>query len=128
VTDHSLEQAAQSADRVREELLRTLEALDERRRQATDLQLQWQANRVYLLEAALAVAAVVTGAKLLSVWRRRHLPQRRRRALERGWNHPERVARGRKPLVFRVGGALTLGFIQGLGSVLVARWVAPRLG
>jgi len=90
------EQANQAADRMRDDLLTTLKELDRRRLQATDWRYQVQAHQGALIIAASAVAGVVALGVGLVVARRkmaaRHQVQRRWKALDRAWSHPERVA------------------------------------
>ena len=139
MNDHALEQAGETADRVRGELLRTLEELDRRRHEATHVRERLNENRALLLKAGMAVLAALAAQQALSLWARRRaqarLPERRRRALTRSWEHPERLAREERGLARRFGSAVLLGLGAGAARVFAARvmrnWVgetAPRRG
>ncbi|HVE85567.1 MAG TPA: hypothetical protein VND93_22090 [Myxococcales bacterium] len=90
------EQADQAADRVRDELLTTLEELDRRRLKATDWRFQMDQHRPQLLIAAAGAASLVVAVVGLIIARRRVARRRRVRrrwdAVQRAWEHPERIA------------------------------------
>ncbi|HYO56135.1 MAG TPA: hypothetical protein VEU50_25460, partial [Archangium sp.] len=90
------EKVEQTADRLRDELLLTLEELDRRRERAMDVRYQVRhaidKNRDVLLTAggvALVLAVVGVG---YSGWRARHreelLWKHRAQAVRRAWEHP----------------------------------------
>jgi len=90
------EQANQAADRMRDELLTTLQELDRRRLRATDWRYQLEAHQQTLFIAAAAVVGAVALGVGLAVARhqvaKRRRVQRRWKALGRAWHHPERLA------------------------------------
>lgn len=93
----ALTQAEQTADRIRGELLKTLEELDRRRENLTDWRAQVRSNKKVLITAASVVggyAALVIGYRLYErhKWgsHRNHL---RVKAAKRAWHRPEQVAR-----------------------------------
>lgn len=123
------EQTERTADRIREELLLTLEELDRRRTRATDVKYQVQSHQDLLL-AAGAVAVVLAGASVgYATYRRRHraerLYDRRKRALRRAWEHPDRLATGReeKPFLVDFGQKLVLIFGTALATAIAKRSV-----
>ena len=96
--NHAVEQAGQAADRIREELLRTLEELERRSQRAMDWRTQLRQHRAIALGAAGALVLGVGANIALAVWaNRRHarrLPSRRREAVTRPQQGiPTRVVR-----------------------------------
>lgn len=115
-------QVEHTADRIRDELLLTLEELDRRRARALDVRYQLTSHRDLLLlagGAALMLAGVGVG---VAIWRARHrqelLAKKRRKALERVWTHPERVAATAesRPLSVELGRKLVLIFGSALAT------------
>lgn len=134
------EQVEKTADRLRDELLLTLEELDRRRERALDVRYQarlaLEKNRDLLLKAGgIALAVVAVGAGF-AWWRARHHEERvweeRSRALRRVWEHPERVASHAKelPIGAELGRKLVLIFASTLASAMaksaVQTLVPPR--
>ncbi|HEX8705751.1 MAG TPA: hypothetical protein VF815_43350 [Myxococcaceae bacterium] len=116
------EQVEKTADRIRDELMLTLEELDRRRHQATDV--RYQASRHQDLIKGVAVAAlVVTGVTVgMAVWRsryrRHHLAERRMKAVRRAWNHPDRLATRaeQRPFAVELGQKLIMIFGTALAT------------
>jgi hypothetical protein len=122
------EKVEKTADRLRDELLLTLEELERRRERALDVKYQLrqalEKNRELLLKVggvALGLAVVGWG---YSAWRARHheelLWKHRRLALKRAWEHPDRVASHaeERPVGFELGRKLVLIFATTLASAL----------
>ena len=115
------EQVERTADRLRDELLLTLQELDRRRERAFDLKFQarqvLERNREVLLKlCAGALAAVVVGVGF-SLFSGRHQRQavweRRRRAVVRAWDNPDQVASASKQQPFAIELGRKLFFIFG---------------
>ncbi|OJH41362.1 hypothetical protein [Cystobacter ferrugineus] len=128
------EQVERTADRLRDELLLTLEELDRRRERALDIKYQarqlLERNRQTLLAVggvALAVIAVGAG---FSWWNERRQArivwERRGRALRRAWAHPDQVASSAKeqPLALELGRKLVFIFGSALASALAKNAVS----
>lgn len=96
MSDKGHHQIEAAADRYRSELLATLEELDRRRVEATNLRAQVKAHQTGILLAAGGAALIVGGMVTAGMLRRRYHNARLRRARVRGfiraWQHPERVA------------------------------------
>lgn len=99
MNDQGLHHAEQTADRIRGELLRTLDELDRRRHEAMDWRIQLQRNWPMLATAGGVMSALVGArlliAKLAERRRVKHLRRERVEALRRFWDHPERLAPAR---------------------------------
>ncbi len=115
-------QVEQTADRIRDELLLTLEELDRRRERALSVRYQAEQHKDVLI-AAGAVAAVAVGLGIgYAIYRSRHqeerLREQRRIALKRAWEHPESVAYAAKqrPLGAELGRKLVLIFATSLAT------------
>jgi hypothetical protein len=93
----ALSQAEQTADRVRAELLRTLEELERRREHLTDWRALFRANQPVLLAAGGVLAAAVLARVGYRLYERRrwgsHRNHLRLKAAERAWARPQDVAR-----------------------------------
>jgi hypothetical protein len=122
------EQVEKTADRLRDELLLTLEELDRRRERALDVRYQLrhavEQNRDLLVKAGgVALGLLVVGMGY-SWWQRRHreelLWKHRRQALRRAWEHPDRLASRaeERPLGFELGRKLVLIFATTLASAM----------
>lgn len=115
-------QVEHTADRIRDELLLTLEELDRRRARALDVRYQLTSHRDLLLLAGGAVLMLTGVGVGVAIWRARHrqelLAKKRRRALERVWTHPERVAADAesRPLSVELGRKLVLIFGSALAT------------
>ncbi|HYO66740.1 MAG TPA: hypothetical protein VEU33_11705 [Archangium sp.] len=127
------EQVEKTADRLRDELLLTLEELDRRRERAMDVKYQVrkavEKNRDVLVQAggvALALAVVGVG---YSWWRARHreelLWKHRAQAVRRAWEHPDRVASRaeERPVGIELGRKLVFIFVSTLASAMARRAV-----
>jgi hypothetical protein len=97
-----LHQAEQTADRIRSELLQTLEELDRRRHEAVDWRFQIRSNWPLVSAAAGVAAAMVAGrvliARIAKERRTRHRWRRRMGALRRFWEDPDSLAPPRPSL------------------------------
>jgi hypothetical protein len=118
------EQVERTADRIRDELLLTLEELDRRRHRALDVRYQASRHRDLLIGAAIT-AAVLTGVGLgVAMWRARHreriLARHRLKALKRAWKHPNRVASSadERPLPVELGRKLVIIFGSTLATAI----------
>jgi hypothetical protein len=115
-------QVEHTADRIRDELLLTLEELDRRRDRALNMRYQISSHRDMLLMAGGAALMLVGVGMGVAIWRARHrqelLAKKRRRAVRRAWEHPERVASTTKqtPLAVELGRKLVLIFAGTLAS------------
>src|SRR5687768_11197493 len=116
------EQVERTADRIRDELLLTLEELDRRRDRMLDVRYQAMKHRDLLMGVAIT-AAVLTGVGLgVVVWRARHrqeiLARHRVKAVRRAWQHPDRVASSaeQKPLPVELGRKLVMIFATALAT------------
>jgi hypothetical protein len=122
------EKVEKTADRLRDELLLTLEELERRRERALDV--KYQLRHVYeknreLVHLAGGVALGLLGLGLgYSVWRTRHreelLWRHRRQALRRAWEHPDRVASSaeERPFPIELGSKLVIIFGTALATAL----------
>ncbi|NTX11210.1 hypothetical protein HUA76_10460 [Myxococcus sp. CA056] len=118
------EQVEQTADRIRDELLLTLEELDRRRGRALDVRYQVKQHTGALV-AAGAVAMVLVGAGVgLAIYRSRHrgevLRKKRRKALQRAWAHPDQLASSadQRPVGAELGRKLILIFATTLATAV----------
>lgn len=122
------EQVEQAADRLRDELLLTIEELERRRERAMDVRYQLrhalEQNRDLLRQVGgVALGLLVVGVGY-SWWRARHreelLWKHRARAVRRAWEHPDRVASHARasPLGVELGRKLVLIFVSTLASAL----------
>ncbi|HVG57030.1 MAG TPA: hypothetical protein VNA24_00640 [Hyalangium sp.] len=116
------EQVERTADRIRDELLLTLEELDRRRDRMLDVRYQALRHRELLVGVAIT-AAVLTGVGVgVAVWRARHrqqiLARRRMKAVKRAWQHPNRVASTaeQRPLPVELGRKLVIIFASALAT------------
>ena len=115
-------QVEQTADRIRDELLLTLEELERRRERALSVKYQAEQHKDLLI-AAGAIGMVVVGLGVgYAIYRSRHhderLREQRRIALKRAWEHPESVAYAAKqrPLGAELGRKLVLIFATSLAT------------
>jgi hypothetical protein len=122
------EQVEATADRLRDELLLTLEELERRRERALDVKYQLQQalhqNRELLFKVGGAVLVLVGLSAGYSAWRSRRreelLWKRRGGALRRAWEHPERLASTaeERPLGIELGRKLVVIFATALASAM----------
>ncbi|HZI07673.1 MAG TPA: hypothetical protein VEZ71_26890 [Archangium sp.] len=127
------EQVEKTADRLRDELLLTLEELDRRRERAMDVKYQVrqavEKNRDVLIQAGGAALALVVVGLGVSWWRARHreelLWKHRAQAVRRAWEHPDRVASRaeERPVGIQLGRKLVLIFVSTLASAMAKRAV-----
>ncbi|WP_426755525.1 hypothetical protein [Myxococcus sp. Y35] len=117
-------QVEETADRIRDELLLTLAELDRRRERALDVRYHAQQHRTELM-AVGAVALTVVGLGVgFAIYRARHrdeiLRRKRRKALTRAWEHPDRLASSaeQRPLGVELGRKLVLIFASALASAV----------
>lgn len=116
------EQVERTADRIRDELMLTLEELDRRRHRTLDVQYQAMRHKDLIVGAAIT-AAVLTGVGVgIAMWRARHreqiLARHRLRALKRAWEHPDRLASSaeERPLGVQMGRKLVMIFVTALAT------------
>lgn len=116
-------QVEKTADRIRDELMLTLEELDRRRHRVTNVRYQASRHQDLIVGAAIA-ALVVTGVGVgIAAWRaryrRHHIGQRRMTAVKRAWNHPDRLATRaeQRPFAVEMGRKLIMIF----GTALATR-------
>jgi hypothetical protein len=116
------EQVEHSADRVRSELLLTLEELERRGRAAVDVRHQLETHVPWLIGAGVGVAVLGLAGFGVSRWRsqtrRSRLRRERVRGLLRAWEHPDRLAKGRKKprLSAELGRRLLLAMVGVVGT------------
>jgi hypothetical protein len=116
------EQVERTADRIRDELLLTLEELERRRERVLDVRFQASKHQDLLVGAAIT-AAVLTGVGVgIAIWRARHreqiLARHRLRALKRAWEHPDRLASSseQRPMAVEMGRKLIMIFATALAT------------
>jgi hypothetical protein len=129
------EQVEHTADRIRDELLLTLEELERRKERALDVRFQFSRHRELFIGAALA-AFVLAGLGVgIATWRLRHRARirarKRLRALRRIWRHPERLATSneQRSLAVEMGRRLIIIFGTALATTLAkdsVRTLLPR--
>lgn len=119
---HAREQVEKTADRIRDELMLTLEELDRRRDRVMDVRYQASQHQE-LIKAAAIAALVVTGVGVgVALWRlryrRHHLAERRVKAVRRAWNHPDRLATRaeQRPFAVELGKKLIMIFSTALAT------------
>lgn len=116
------EQVERTADRIRDELLLTLEELDRRRHQVLDLRYQATRHRELLMGVAVTAAALTAMTVGVVLWRARHreqiLARHRFKALKRAWEHPNRLASSaeERPLPVELGRKLVIIFATALAT------------
>jgi len=121
------EQIERTADRIREELLVTLQELDRRRTEATDVGVQLRKHSTGLTVVGLGLVAALGAAFAWTSYRARSLNRRRRerryQALRRAWRHPERVAvrSADRALPVELGKKLGLALGLAFGTQLAKR-------
>lgn len=124
------EQIEKAADRIRDELLLTLQELDRRREHALDVRYQVHQHEE-LLKSAGGVLVLLAGVGIsYAIWRARHREERLRRmrweGVKRAWSHPERLARRHpeRPVSQELGKKLVLIFASTLASAIAKRSVS----
>lgn len=132
------EQVEHTADRIRDELLLTLSELERRRERVLDVRYQASQHQDLLIGLGVAAIAMVGVGVGIGVWRARHrqqlLAKKRRLALHRAWEHPERLATraDQAPLSVELGRKLVVIFGSALASAVaknaVRGLVPPRQG
>jgi hypothetical protein len=125
------EQVEKTADRLRDELLLTIEELERRRERALDVRYQvshaLEKNRDLLVKVGGAMLGLLVVSAGVSWWRARHreelLWKHRARALRRAWEHPDRVASHaeERPVPLELGRKLVLIFATTLASAMAKR-------
>lgn len=88
------EQAERAADRIRSELVATMQELDRRRHRAMDLRYQLEKHFSVVVGIAAGAGLLAAGALLFAVMRarRENLLGERVRGLIRAWHNPQRIA------------------------------------
>ena len=122
------EKVEKTADRLRDELLLTLEELDRRRERAMDVRYQVRhaldKNRDVLIKAGGVALGMLVLSMGYSWWKSRHREElqwkHRREALRRAWEHPDRLASHAedRPIGIELGRKLVLIFASTLASAL----------
>jgi hypothetical protein len=122
------EKVEKTADRLRDELLLTLEELDRRRERAMDVRYQvrhaLEKNRDVLVKAGGVALGLVVVSMGYSWWKARHreelLWKHRREALRRAWEHPDRLASHaeERPIGIELGRKLVFIFVTTLASAV----------
>lgn len=138
--DAHRDQVEQRANLLRERLLRTIDALDERRHTALSVRGQIERHRigVELLGASVVLLAGigVTLALRRARTRGERLRRARLQAITRSWRHPDRIARKERGLLFHITRAVLVNAATAVAMSLArrgvqrARWklVAPTAG
>ena len=117
-------QVEETADRIRDELLLTLAELDRRRERALDVRYHAMQHRTELMAAGGVVLTVLGLGVGYAVYRLRNrdeiLRRKRRKALTRAWEHPDRVASSaeQRPLGAELGRKLVLIFASALATAV----------
>ena len=135
------EKVEKTADRLRDELLLTLEELERRRERALDVKYQLrqalEENRELLIKVGGAALGLLVVGMGWSAWRARHreeiLWKHRREALRRAWEHPDRLASQaeERPVGIELGRKLVLIFATTLASAMAksaVRALVPASG
>lgn len=121
------EQIEKTADRIREELLVTLQELDRRRTEEMSVGVQVRKHAVAAGSVAAGAVALLGGAFAYTAYRARNRErlrlERRLEALKRAWKHPERLAVRSEDRPLPVELAKKLGLALGLafGTQLAKR-------
>lgn len=123
-------QVEETADRIRDELMLTLTELDRRRTRALDVRYHARQHRTELMAACAALLTAVGLGVGYAVYRARNrdeiLRRKRRKALARAWEHPDRVASTAepRPLGAELGRKLVLIFASALATAVARNAVA----
>lgn len=116
------EQVERTADRIRDELLLTLEELERRRERVLDVRYQASQHQDLIVGAAIAAGALTVIGLGVAIWRARHreqiLARHRLKAVQRAWQHPDRVASSaeQRPLPVELGRKLIIIFATALAT------------
>lgn len=108
----AIEQAEKAADRIRDELFRTVDEIDRRRIEAMNWRHLLRAAAPVLAVGGAAVVAIVVTRILLSRRElqrgrdRERLRRERLRTVRRAWEHPQRIASERPSRTAELGGKL----------------------
>ena len=130
--DKSLAKLEMEANRVRSRLLDTLERLDRKRHEITNVRLQVREHAPELAAVGGALALLLGGSVLLAVLgARRHerkLREERVRAIGRFWRHPEWLAqKKRSSLAGEIGRKVLVGMVTFAAIELAKRGVRRAL-
>jgi Flp pilus assembly protein TadB len=118
------EQVERTADRIRDELLLTLGELERRRERVMDMHYQVSQHQTLLIGLGVAAVTVVGVGVGIGVWRARHrqelLAKKRRLALQRAWQNPDRLATRapQAPLSVELGRKLVIIFGSALATAV----------
>jgi hypothetical protein len=124
----------QQADAARDQLMSTLEHLDRRRHDLTDVRLQLKRHPVAAASIATGLVVIVGALGWLGyrlARREQHTWRERARALRRAWHRPQRVASGKQgPFATELGRRVLLGLFGftaiELGKLGVRRLLPER--
>ncbi|MFZ5468889.1 MAG: hypothetical protein ACOZIN_05565 [Myxococcota bacterium] len=125
-----MEQSRRAADRIRDELLLTLEEVDRRRHRALSVRYQLRVHLGWWVVGVGTLVLTVGGgvwlARLRQKSRRARAARERVRAFIRAWEHPRRVATRApyRPLPAELARRWALAFASGLAAQLARRAVA----
>jgi hypothetical protein len=116
---------------IRRSLDRTLAELDKRRHEVTDWRLLVRRHPGLVLGVGVGVAVVVGGIIAVALLSRREGPQTRARrigrALRRGYEHPDKVARPEPSVAVKVLAAIATTVGTALAKKYVEKlWSAPH--
>jgi len=110
------------ANETRDRLMRTVEELDRRRHELTNVRLQL---RKHLVLAGAVVVVTLGGLLFVTLRRVFATPEQKRHArwlaLRRAWDHPERVGRRRPPMFVRTIASIVVGAIAAFVVVRARR-------
>jgi hypothetical protein len=118
------EQVERTADRIRDELLLTLSELERRRERVMDVRYHAARHQDLLIGLGVAAVAVVGLGVGVGVWRSRHnqaqMTKKRRLALQRAWQNPDRLATRAEhaPLSVELGRKLVVIFGTALATAV----------
>ncbi|MDC0712761.1 hypothetical protein POL68_30145 [Stigmatella sp. ncwal1] len=118
------EQVEHTADRIRDELLLTLGELERRRERVMDVRYQASQHQGFLIGVGVAAVTLVGLGVGIGVWRARHrdqlLAKKRRLAVQRAWQNPDRLATRAEhsPLSVEMGRKLVLIFGTALATAV----------
>ncbi len=122
-----LAQIERSADRIRGELVETLQELDRRRQRAMDVRYQLSKHIGLVMGAAAAVVGLVAAGVVVQQVRSKTARTRRARdrarGLMRAWDHPRQIANQRPghSLPVEVARRVTLIVVSALATQLAHR-------